>query len=167
MTDRVIEGPFRVALCSLMLVVSALYTWEALTFHPLAMYAPLAAGGAATLLMSMLVIRESLRVIRARRGDVRDYSTTAEAIGDALTVRVLKVSAFYLAVMVAYVVATYVVGMVIASVLALALLLRFDAKASAKFIAMSVISLIATFYVFGTFAELKWPEGLLEFSVLG
>lgn len=167
MTERVIQGPFRVGLCTLMLVVSVLYAREALTFHPLAMYAPLAAGAVATVLMSLLVIRELVRLFRSRRGDVRSYGSTAEAIDDALTVHVLRVSAGYLAVMAAYVTVTYLVGMVIASVLVLALLLGFDAKASPKFTAISVVTLILTFYVFGTFADLQWPEGLFEIPVLG
>lgn len=167
MTDRVIEGPFRVGLCALMLAASVLYTWEARSFHPLAMYAPLAAGAVATALMVLAVIRETVRMVRNRRGDVRSYGTTAEATDDALTVRVLGISAIYLGVLVAYVAATFVIGMVIASVVVLALLLHLDAKATPRFTAVSVLSLLLAFYVFGTFAELQWPEGLLGIAVFG
>ncbi|MGB3484603.1 MAG: hypothetical protein WBB07_20595 [Mycobacterium sp.] len=167
MTDRVIEGPFRIALCSVLLALSALYTFEALSFHKLARYAPLAAGAVATVLMTLAVGREVVRLLRSRRGDVRTYGTTAEAINDALTVGVLRTSVGYLGVLVAYVAATYVVGMVIASVLVLALLLHFDAKVSPKFTAISLVSLVAVFFVFGEFAELRWPQGLLGISVLG
>jgi hypothetical protein len=167
MTDRVIEGPFRIALCAVLLVTSAFYTWEALSFHPLAMYAPVAAGAIATVLMVLAVGREAGRLIRANRGDVRVYGMSAEAIDDALTTRVLGVSLLYLAVMVAYVGATYVVGMVVASVVVLGLLLHFDAKASPRFTAISLAALIAAFYIFGTFAELRWPEGIFEIAVFG
>lgn len=167
MTDRVIEGPFRIALCAVLLLVSAFYTREALSFHPLAMYAPLAAGAIATVLMVLAVGREAVRLSRARHGDVRVYGMSAEAIDDALTTRVLGVSLLYLGVMVAYVGATYVVGMVIASVVVLGLLLHFDAKAGPRFTAISLAALIIAFYVFGTFAELQWPEGIFEIAVFG
>ena len=167
MTDRVIEGPFRIALCTVLLAVSAFYTWEALSFHPLAMYAPLAAGALGTLLMVLAVGREAVRMLRRSRGDVRVYGMTAEAIDDGLTTRVLGVSLLYLGVMVAYVAATYLVGLVIASVVVLALLLHFDAHATPRFTAISLVALLATFYVFGTFAELQWPEGIFEIAVFG
>jgi flagellar biosynthesis protein FlhB len=167
MTARVIEGPFRIALCAVLLTVSAFYTWEALSFHPLAMYAPLAAGAIATVLMLFALVREGVRLIRARRSEVRVYGMSAEAIDDALTTRVLGVSLLYLGVMVAYVAATYVVGLVIASVVVLGLLLHFDARVSPRFTAISLVALLATFYVFGTFAELKFPEGLFEIGVFG
>lgn len=167
MNDRVIEGPFRVALCAVLLAVSVLYAHEALSFHPLAMYAPLAAGTVATALMSMLLAREVVRVIRTRRGDTRRYATTAEATSDALTVRVLGISVLYLAVMVAYVAVTYVTGMVIASAVVLALLLHYDAKATPRFTAISVALVLLLFYIFGTFAELQWPQGLTKIPVLG
>jgi hypothetical protein len=167
MTVRVIEGPFRIVLCAVLLVVSAWYTWEALGFHPLAMYAPLAAGAIGTVLMVLAVGREAVRLVRANRGDVRTYGMSAEAIEDALTMRVLGISLLYLGVLVAYVGATYVVGMVIASVVVLGLLLHFDAKASPRFTAISLTALIAAFYFFGTFAELRWPEGILEIAVFG
>lgn len=167
MTDRVIEGPFRIALCLVLLVVSAFYTWEALGFHPLAMYAPLAAGALGTVLMLFALIRETVRLIRARRGDSRVYGMSAEAIDNALTTRVLGISLLYLGVMVAYVAATYVVGLVIASVVVLGLMLHFDARASPKFTAISLTTLLALFYVFGTFAELQWPEGIFEIAVFG
>ncbi|TFV57092.1 hypothetical protein E4P42_16985 [Mycobacterium sp. PS03-16] len=167
MNDRVIEGPFRVALCALLLAVSVFYAYEALSFHPLAMYAPLAAGAVATVLMSMLLAREVVRLVRTSRGDTRSYATTAEATSDALTVKVLGISVLYLAVMVAYVAATYVIGMVIASAVVLTLLLHFDAKAAPRFTAISVASVLLAFYLFGTFAELQWPQGLAKIPVFG
>jgi hypothetical protein len=166
-TDRVIDGPFRIALCSVLLAVSAFYAWEALSFHKLAMYAPLAAGVLATVLMTLALGRETVRLLRSRRGDVREYGTTAEAMNDVLTVQVLRTSLFYLGVIAAYVAATYIVGMVIASVVFLALLLRFDAKVGPRFTAISLVSLVVVFVAFSKFAELRWPQGLLGISVLG
>jgi hypothetical protein len=117
--------------------------------------------------MSMLLAREVVRVVRTRRGDTRSYAMTAEATAEALTVRILGVSVLYLAVMVAYVAATYVIGMVIASAVVLVLLLHLDAKATLRFTAISVALVLLAFYLFGTFAELQWPQGLAKIGMFG
>ena len=85
------ERHLRVALFAVLLVVTVLHTVEALTFNMLTMYAPLVAGTLASMVLTIALVREVVRMRAAGRRDATAPAGGIEATDEVLTATTLRV----------------------------------------------------------------------------
>lgn len=162
----------RTGLGALVVVILALMGMEARGFPSLARYFPLTAAG-----LGLVIGLASLAqdVARWRSGATRrtDLLSAAPAIPEpgeeseqaapsfAQTVRI---SAYYMAWIVAYVVGIWLIGLIAASAIFLLLFLRLEARLSYVRTVLCAVAVVLFLYYFGGFMDLHWPDSIVGFE---
>lgn len=148
-------------------VLLFLYTMiEAMSFSRLARYLPLYASMAG-LATGLLLLAVDLRRTISNGGTgvswsagLEDYNThdTVDRVAES---QKLKLTAFYMLLIVGYVGLAALLGLPLASVIFLAVFLRFDAGMGLVGIAFSITGLIIALWLLTHFLALRWPANLM------
>ena len=155
----------RIAFDVFVLSLFAYAAYQALGFSRLARYMPLYVSVAGIGLTSLLLVLDSVRLLRAPRppageaGALEHYHE-APLPREAETAQMKRV-ALYLGWMLAYIGLIRVIGLPTASAVFLAAFLRFDARMTLGGIALSVTAMVGALLLMRQVMNLRWPSNLM------
>lgn len=159
----------RIGMGALVVVILALMGLEARGFQALARYFPLTAASLGVVIGLGSLAQD---VVRWRSGAERQtdlLSTTAvipeagEASEDEPLpfAQTVKISAYYMAWIIAYVVAIWLIGLIASSAVFLLLFLRLEARLSYTRTVICAVAVVLFLYYFGGFMDLHWPDSIV------
>lgn len=152
------EMLLRLAVSSILLTGSVFYTIEALSFELEARYVPLLAGAGATLLLTLVVIREVVRIVDYSRGERRVLTQTLEGGSDVKFSGAVAISSIkYIGWMLLLLVSVWQAGLLVAGPIFAGVFLRVDSRVSLRNSVAVGIGLLGLFLFLGEVVDFRFP----------
>jgi hypothetical protein len=152
------EMLLRLVVCAILLVGAVFYTIEALSFELEARYVPLLAGAGATLLLTLVVIREVVRIVDYSMGERRALTQTLEGgsevkISSAMAIASIK----YIGWMLLLLVFVWQAGLLVAGPIFAGVFLRVDSRVSLRISVSVGLGLLGLFLFLGEVVDFRFP----------
>jgi hypothetical protein len=152
------EIVLRLGVSVVLLLVTAAYLAAARSFDPLAGYVPLLAGGAGCILLTLIIGREIVRLVRRSPGQATARAETVESEAEIELSRSMAVASIkYVGAMLLLLLAVWQVGLLIAGPVFATLFLRLESKVSLRTsLAVGVVTFLS-FLVLSTTLDFALP----------
>jgi len=152
------EIALRLGVSGVLLVVTAFYLVAARSFDPLAGYVPLLAGGAGFILLTLIIVRETVRLVRWSPGRALARAQTVEGEAEIELSRSTAVASFkYIGYMLLLLLAVWQVGLLAAGPVFATLFLWLESRLSLRTSLAVGVATFVSFLVLNTTLDFALP----------
>ena len=152
------EIALRLGVSVVLLLVTAAYLATARSFDPLAGYVPLLAGGAGFILLTLIIVREIVRLVRWSPGRTAARAQTVEGEAEIELSRSTAAASFkYIGTMLLLLLAVWQVGLLAAGPVFATLFLWLESRLSLRTSLAVGVATFLSFLVLNTYLDFALP----------
>lgn len=152
------EIVLRLGVSVVLLIVSALYLVAARSFDPLAGYVPLLAGAAGFILLTLIILREIVRLVRWSPGGTAARAQTVEGEAEIELSRSTAVASFkYVGTMLLLLLVVWQVGLLVAGPVFATLFLWLESKISLRTSLAVGVATFLSFLILNRYLDFALP----------